>query len=100
MGKLFNSRSLAALAPPNQKTKARYMNVDVLVEWGQALLAFLDRPSPKDNPMFDSEQVEQKLGWITDYRSHLEAWGEMFHIIATTESFVRQQGLYHGAQGS
>ena len=33
---------LAALVPPNQKTKARYMNVESLVRWGQAVLLALD----------------------------------------------------------
>ena len=34
---------LTPLAPPNQRTQARYMNIDVLIKWGQDTLAFLDR---------------------------------------------------------
>ena len=88
----------AALTPPSQKTKARYMNVDVLVDWGQATLALLDRLPHSVTPPFDPDQVKQKLGWVADYRPHLEVWGEIFQVIATAESCVRQQGLYHGAQ--
>jgi hypothetical protein len=35
---------LAGLAPPQQRSKARYMNVDVLVDWAQESLLLLDRP--------------------------------------------------------
>lgn len=89
---------LAALAPPSQKTKARYMNVDELVKWGQASLALLDKQPNELRQLFDPDQVQQKLGWVTEYRTHLTIWGEMFQIIAAAESCVRQQGLYAGAQ--
>jgi hypothetical protein len=89
---------LAALAPPSQKTKARYMNVDELVKWGQAILVLLDKQPNALCLMFAPGQVKQKLGWVTEYRTHLAMWGEMFQVIATAESCIRQQGLYAGAQ--
>ena len=89
--------SLASLAPPNQRTKARYMNVDVLIQWGQRLLTFLDRQQAGNTTSFHPEQVQEKLGWITQFRQSIEEWGELLQLITTTESFVRQQGLYHGA---
>ena len=89
--------SLAALAPPNQRTKARYMNVDVLVHWGQSLLAFLDGQQTEEMTLFDPEQVREKLGWIIRFRQALAEWGELLQLTIATESFVRQRGLYHGA---
>lgn len=86
--------ALAALLPPNQKTKARYMNVDVLVQWGQNMLAFLDTPQNMRKPILDGRLVEEKLGWVTGFRSQLKDWGELFETIAATESFIRHQGLY------
>ena len=88
---------LAFLAPPNQRTKARYMNVDILVRWGQGLLAFLDRQQTEEGTLFDPEQVQKKLGWIICFRQALEEWGELLQLTIVTESFVRQQGLYHDA---
>jgi len=82
--------ALAALSPPNQKTKARYMNVDVLVNWGQNILVFLDTPQAA----FNGEVVEKKLGWVKIFRSQLKDWGELFETITATESFVRHHGLY------
>jgi len=89
--------ALAALIPPNQKTKARYLNVDVLVAWGQKMLTFLDAPQSMREPAFDRALVQEKLGWVTDFRSQLEGWGELFEIIAATESFVRHHGLHREA---
>jgi len=86
--------ALAALFPPNQKTKARYLNVDVLVTWGQKILTFLDAPQAAREPTFDRELVQEKLGWVTGFRSQLAEWGDLFAIIAAVESFVRHHGLY------
>lgn len=94
---------LASLAPPNQRTKARYMNIDVLVRWGQGVLAFLDEQRTpacagrEETTLFDPEQVQKKLGWIIRFRQSLEEWGELLQLTDATESFVRQRGLYHDA---
>jgi hypothetical protein len=92
-GRRVQQTALAALTPPNQKTKARYMNLEELVKWGQAMLALLDQPQTQS---FDPEQVQEKLGWITGFRSQLEEWGELFEVITAVESFVRHHGLYAG----
>jgi hypothetical protein len=88
--------ALAALSPPNQKTKARYLNVDILVNWGHRILDFLDAPQDQQKPIFDGSLVEEKLSWVRDFRVQLKDWGELFGMMATTESFIRHQGLYQG----
>jgi hypothetical protein len=87
---------LAALAPPNQRTKARYMNVEGLIQWGQSLLAFLDQGQAERNTAFDAEQIQERLGWLTSFRQPLEEWGALLQVIIATESYVRQQGLSQG----
>lgn len=86
--------ALAALMPPNQKSKARYMNVDVLIAWGQKMLTVLDALQTARELPFERALVQEKLGWVTRFRSQLEEWGELFEMIAVTESFVRHHGLY------
>jgi len=86
--------ALAPLAPPNQRTKARYMNVDILIQWGQNMLAFLDRA--EESTLFEREQVQEKLGWITEFRQPLEEWKVLLQVVMVTESYVRQRGLYQG----
>jgi hypothetical protein len=87
--------ALAPLSPPSQRTKARYMNVDVLIVWGQRTLAFLDTLENRAQ-MFDPEQVQQKIGWITEFRQPLAEWHSLLQVVTTTESYIRQRGLYHG----
>lgn len=89
--------ALAALAPPNQRTKARYMNVDRLIQWGHNMLTFLDQAPGTDSDAWDLAQVEAKLGWLTQFRKELAEWDELRQVITTTESFVRHHGLYRGA---
>jgi len=83
---------LAPLAPPNQRTKARYMNVDILIQWGQNMLAFLDRA--EESPLFEYARVQEKLGWITEFRQPLEEWQVLLQVVEVTESYIRQRGLY------
>jgi hypothetical protein len=85
---------LAALAPPNQRTKSRYMNVDRLLVWGERMLAFLDRQLSPDPQTFDTAQIETKYGWLRAFRQPLRQWSELLSIVTTTEEFVRQHGLY------
>jgi hypothetical protein len=73
------------------------MNVDELVTWGHAILALLDQPARALGAQLDPDRVQQKLGWVNDYRSHLQTWGELFQVVASTASWVRQQGLCRGA---
>jgi hypothetical protein len=87
--------SLAFLAPRNQKTKARYMNIDTLVSWGQNTLAFIDKQEKDPSPNIDKNQLKEKLGWLTKFREHLEEWEEIFQVISLVETFVREQGLYY-----
>jgi hypothetical protein len=86
--------SLAALAPPNPRTKARYMNVNILIQWGGNTLTFFARQQKEASSEFDPEQLEKKLGWIARFRELLEEWEEPIQLITVTESFVRKQGLY------
>jgi hypothetical protein len=85
--------ALAFLMPPNQRTKARWLNVDILVQWGTHALAFLDTPPPERTPSCDGTRLEEKFGWLPRFRPQMELWSEFLQVIAITEHFVRTQGL-------
>jgi hypothetical protein len=85
--------SLAFLCPSNQRSKSRYMNIDVLVRWGSKTLRHLDR-GPEAG--IDPEVVEKKLGWLIGYRKQLGEWEEILSITEKTESFVRNKGIFRG----
>jgi len=90
--------ALAFLAPPNQRTKARYMNLEILVRWGQRALGVLDRLESRTGQPDSHEKLQVKLGWLRQFRDHLKQWEAFLDVAITTECFVRKNGLCHGAE--
>jgi len=88
---------LAALAPPQQRSKARYMNLDVLVDWARESLSLLDRPRAMRKAGLSARQVEEKLGWLRRFVPQVRRWGEMLSVIGTAEHYVRHQGIHRQA---
>jgi len=86
--------SLAALAPPQQRSKARYMNVDVLVGWAEKTLRLLDRPKAMRKAGLNVRRVEEKLGWLRRFGPQVRRWGEMLAVIGATEHYVRHEGIH------
>jgi hypothetical protein len=85
---------LAFLVPPSLRNKARYMNLDTLVQWGRRVLAYLDDPCDFPGEKVDHKKLRQKLGWLREYRQPLAAWAELLEVAARTETYVRREG-YH-----
>jgi hypothetical protein len=85
---------LAFLVPPGLKNKARYMNLDMLVDWGCRVLAYLDAPRDFPGQKVDQQKLRQKLGWLREYRWPLAAWAELLEVAARAETCVRREG-YH-----
>jgi len=85
---------LAALAPPQQRSKARYMNVDVLVDWAQESLLRLDCPKAMRKAGLNARRVAEKLGWLRKFAPQVRRWGEMLAVIGKTENYVRHQGIH------
>ena len=85
---------LAALAPPQQRSKARYMNADVLVDWAEESLRLLDRPPAMRKAGLKVRRVEEKLGWLRKFAPQVRRWGEMLAVIGTAEHYVRHEGIH------
>lgn len=85
---------LAGLAPPQQRSKARWMNVDVLVDWARESLLLLDRPKAMRAAGLKRRQVEAKLGWLRKFAPHVRRWGEMLSVVGTVEHYVRHEGIH------
>jgi len=88
---------LAFLVPPGLRTKARYMNLDTLVDWGTRALAYLDDPRDLPGQKIDRERLEQKLGWLAEYRSALAGWAELLAVAEQAVSYVRRKGYHRHA---
>jgi hypothetical protein len=92
--------ALAFLAPPNQRTKARYMNLEVLIRWGQRALGVLDRLAQRADRGASHETIKAKLGWLSAFRDPLKDWEALLDVAITTECFVRTHGLWRGCEGA
>jgi len=85
---------LAGLAPPQQRSKARYMNVEVLTDWAQKHLKLLDSKKSIRAAGLKPAQVEAKLGWLRKFAAQIRRWGEMLAVVETTEHYVRHEGIH------
>lgn len=90
--------ALAFLTPPALKTKARYMNLDILVDWGQKALRYLDDPREFEDQPVDEEKLDEKLGWLREYRSALNEWSQLLQLAGTAEDYVRKEGYHRKAK--
>ncbi len=84
--------ALAALAPPRQRRKARYMNVAELVSWGGHIVRYLDGEGASQ-PDWDLQRVEQAVGWVRQYRQELEQWRQFVEVSTSVEQFVKIHGV-------
>jgi hypothetical protein len=88
------------LMPPEVRVKARYMNLNRQVSWAQKTLKYLDAP---DDPLLakklglTDEQarlwVDERLGWLRDFREDLILYGAMMQVIEFAQTVVKQNGL-------
>jgi hypothetical protein len=88
---------LAFLVPPSLRTKARYMNLDTLVRWGGRALGYLDAPRNLPGQRVDRKKLQQKLGWLRQYRSALATWAELLAVAEQAVCHVRRKGYHHHA---
>jgi len=88
---------LADLAPPHQRSKARYMNVDVLTKWAEEKLKLLDNRKAMAAAGLKPRQVEAKLGWLRKFAPEIRRWSELLALAGTAEHYVRHEGIHTAA---
>jgi hypothetical protein len=86
--------ALAGLAPPNQRSKARYMNVDVLVDWAKESLLRLDNPKALRKAGLKPREVDAKLGWLRKCAPQVRRWEAMLAVMGAAEHYVRHEGIH------
>jgi hypothetical protein len=82
------------LEPPNQRSKSRYMNMEILVDWGVQMLAFIDHLQEKCPAPSEREIIQEKMDWILSFRADLAEWKTILELIEKTETYVRTQGFF------
>lgn len=81
---------LSHLKAPNQRSKARYMNIDILVSWAKHTLTVIEQTDH-----FSEEEKKQlpKLTWLNAYKTQLIGWDESQQVMTLTEQWVRTEGI-------
>lgn len=84
---------LAHLNPPALKTKSRFMNVAPIISWAQMVLGVLDDPEAGESGVQDVEKLEDRLGWLREYRDHIESWRRCCEVIGWSLAWINTRGL-------
>ena len=85
---------LASLAPPAQKSKARFMNVDRLGRWASPVLDILEAdPVVTEAVRLSSQTHLADVNWLEAFRDDLEVWATLFDIVDAAQQTVRQKGF-------
>lgn len=84
---------LAFLVPPSQRSKARYMNLGPIVNWGRQTLNTVESPSAEVLQWCRRDRLEEKFGWLRAFQEPLERWSQWLAIVTLAEQHVRRDGL-------
>jgi len=98
MRKKCQQTSLAFLAPPATKDKARFMNLGELIRWATATRSFLDNPSMPPGVTLDRERLEDVFAELLQYDAAIGEWQSLMNLIDTTLQRVRKEGYYRGCE--
>ena len=90
----------AFLTPPGPRSLERYMNVDRHTEWASRMLAVLDMPDKTlvaELLALDEQEatsfLEEKLGWLRDFRQEVARYQRLIEAVKQTEEEVKNDGL-------
>ena len=90
--KLQNS-ILAGYRPPKQKEKARYMNIEDLVRWGDQISIKYERLQETKVKTEDEIKLESVIADIAKFEQSVEIWTEMVMVFQLIERFMNIHNL-------
>jgi hypothetical protein len=88
---------LSHFTPPSQKPKARFMNLGPTLCWAETILWQLDHPDAQAREGIEVHRMDEKLGWLREYRSEIAQWRQLEGVINDSLGFINTRGLYRGA---
>jgi hypothetical protein len=81
----------AHLIPPNQRSKARFLNIDTVANWGTKALQALDR-----NDI--SQQERDQLQWVKEREPFITEMAELMSIVEEISITLKNEGLSKGTK--
>lgn len=91
---LVQQTELAALQPPNQRSKARFMNANLYIKWPDKILQAKADGNLDGIP---EERYQEYFGWLSVYSKSLLLWGQKVGVVEMIKATIRQHGLSEDA---
>ena len=76
----------AHLIPPNQRSKSRFLNIDIMSKWAMMALAALE-----NNKLSLSDKEELK--WLIKYKQFIEEMSSLISVIEQISVLLKNEGL-------
>jgi hypothetical protein len=86
---------LSHFVPPPMKQKSRFMNLAPLLRWAAMVSHHLSDAHSKARVGITADRMNEKLGWLREYRDDLACWGACQELIEKALSFINYEGLSH-----
>ncbi len=93
---LIQQTELSHFTPPQQKTKARFMNLGPLLKWAEMVSFQLSRPHSKARANISAKRMNEKLGWMRKYRSDIARWSECHAVMQHSLSYLERNAVESG----
>ena len=76
----------AHIIPPNQRSKSRFLNIDILSNWGMKILKALAKGNL-------TQQEKDLLQWVNDKKHFVEEMAQIIKIIEELSILLKYNGL-------
>lgn len=90
--RLIQQTEFAAMVPPRQRSKARFMDIGYILDWRKRILEA--KASGRLNGI-PQNRYEEYFGWLNEYEKAFEDWDFMEGAVDMINSVCRQHGLSH-----
>lgn len=87
---------LGHFTPPPRKPKARFMNLGPALRWGNMISYHLSNYRSKSRRGITTQRLNDKLGWVRDFRDELAIWNRCEEVMQASLSFINRHGVYRG----
>ncbi len=91
--KKLQNTTLAGYRAPKQREKARYMNIEPLVKWGEKIIIKYKNIKKVENKTEDEIKLEKVLEDVLTFKEDMRAWSEMVEYISIVERFMNIHNL-------
>jgi hypothetical protein len=90
--RLIQQTEFAAMVPPRQRSKARFMDIGYILNWRKRVLEAMESGRLDCIPQ---KRYEEYFGWLKEYDKAFEDWDFMEGAVDMINSVCREHGLSH-----